>query len=116
MRRPAMALPATFRLSGAIWCWVSALWHMLMATVREPYRPEQHYMRGPGPKSRERQDGKRDAQKYCPKCATVMVLERVAPKFGPLPEQRTYKCLQCGCEVEEDIDPQIGRRADRTSE
>jgi hypothetical protein len=24
-----------------------------MARLREPYRPERHYMRGPGPKSRE---------------------------------------------------------------
>jgi hypothetical protein len=45
-----------------------------------------------------------DGQKYCPRCTTMMVLERVAPKFGPLPEMRTYKCLQCGCVVEEDIE------------
>ena len=45
-----------------------------------------------------------DGQKYCPRCATMMVLERVAPRFGPLPELRTYKCLQCGCVVEQDID------------
>jgi hypothetical protein len=45
-----------------------------------------------------------DGQKYCPRCATMMVLERVAPRFGPLPELRTYKCLHCGCVVEEDID------------
>jgi hypothetical protein len=34
----------------------------------------------------------------------MMVLVRVAPKFGPLPEVRTYKCVQCGRIVEEDID------------
>jgi hypothetical protein len=45
-----------------------------------------------------------DGQKYCPRCTTMMVLERVAPRFGPLPELRTYKCLQCGCVVEQDID------------
>jgi len=33
-----------------------------------------------------------------------MVLHRVKPKLGPLPELRTYKCLRCGCMVEEDID------------
>ena len=44
-----------------------------------------------------------DGLKYCPQCATVLVLQRIAPKFGPLPELRIYKCLQCGCVVEEDI-------------
>ena len=44
-----------------------------------------------------------DAQKYCPRCTAMMVLERVAPKFGPLPELRTYKCLRCACVVEDDI-------------
>jgi hypothetical protein len=42
--------------------------------------------------------------KYCSRCATMMVLVRVAPQFGPLAELRTYKCLQCGCVVEEDIE------------
>jgi len=27
-------------------------WRALRRSVREPYRPEQHYMRGPGPKCR----------------------------------------------------------------
>jgi hypothetical protein len=47
--------------------------------------------------------GTGDGLKYCPQCATVLVLQRIAPKFGPLPELRIYKCLQCGCVVEEDI-------------
>ena len=25
-------------------------WHRLIRNVRDPYRPELHYMRGPGPK------------------------------------------------------------------
>jgi hypothetical protein len=41
--------------------------------------------------------------KYCPRCATVLVLQRITPKLGPLPELRIYKCLQCGCVVEEEI-------------
>jgi hypothetical protein len=41
--------------------------------------------------------------KYCPKCLTLMVLERVAPASGPLPELRTYNCLHCGCVVDEDV-------------
>jgi hypothetical protein len=44
-----------------------------------------------------------NGQKYCPRCTAMMVLERVAPQFGPLPELRTYKCLRCACVVEEDI-------------
>jgi hypothetical protein len=27
-------------------------WHRLIETARHPYRPELHYMRGPGPKWR----------------------------------------------------------------
>jgi hypothetical protein len=100
-----------------------------MSAMSDSYRPEQHYMRGPGPKYHERQDrehtngprstsdptigvlateetgpGKAEPHKYCPRCRTLMVLERVAPKFGPLPELRTYKCLRCGCVIEQDID------------
>jgi len=26
------------------------VWQKLASSVRDPYRPEQHYMRGPGPK------------------------------------------------------------------
>ena len=29
--------------------------HRLVGLTRDPYRPEQHYMRGPGPKAREKQ-------------------------------------------------------------
>jgi hypothetical protein len=47
---------------------------------------------------------KGDVQKYCPRCTTILALERVLPKFGPLPELRTYKCLRCGCVVEEDVE------------
>lgn len=27
-----------------------ARWRKLLETTRDPYRPERHYMRGPGPK------------------------------------------------------------------
>jgi hypothetical protein len=33
---------------------IVTLWLRLMRTVRDPYRPELHYMRGPGPKWRAR--------------------------------------------------------------
>jgi hypothetical protein len=29
---------------------IMARWHKLIESVRNPYRPELHYMRGPGPK------------------------------------------------------------------
>jgi hypothetical protein len=98
-----------------------------MSGLSDPYRPEQHYMRGPGPKYHEREyrerisgprpmtdstivltikqtsQGKGEPHKYCPRCGTLMVLARVVPKFGPLPELHTYKCLQCGCVIEEDV-------------
>ena len=101
-------------------------WRRLVSAMSDPYRPERHYMRGPGPKCRERRDhagdgplsntpttdvmhkqaatGKSVPHKYCPKCTTLMVLERVAPAFGPLPELRTYKCLRCGCVIDEDVE------------
>ena len=30
-------------------------WHRLIERACDPYRPERHYMRGPGPKCREKQ-------------------------------------------------------------
>jgi hypothetical protein len=38
-------------------------------------------------------------KKHCSRCWRLMVLERVVPKFGPLPERRNYKCLECGDKV-----------------
>jgi hypothetical protein len=92
-----------------------ALWRSLVASVSDRYQPELHYMRGPGPRFRELEArrglmteqqparGKGEAHKYCPKCATLMVLERVKPTFGPLTESRVYKCLRCGSVVDETI-------------
>ena len=51
-------------LSATSRIWQRA-WRALTRSVREHYRPEQHYMRGPGPKYRakghERNDGKTGA-------------------------------------------------------
>ncbi len=33
-------------------------WRRLVAALNDPYRPELHYMRGPGPKWREKHGGK----------------------------------------------------------
>jgi hypothetical protein len=32
-------------------------WHRLVGLARNPYRPELHYMRGPGPKWRAKHQG-----------------------------------------------------------
>jgi hypothetical protein len=42
--------------------------------------------------------------KPCPRCGTTMVLVRVMAEFGPLPETRRYRCPECRCVVEEEID------------
>jgi hypothetical protein len=126
MGRCIVALqPAAVRTAGSLWRRAHIPWRRFISGLSDPYRPERHYMRGPGPKCRERQGRGYEAQsvtvptadminkqtaqnqgmphKYCPKCTTLMVLERVVPKFGPLPELRTYKCLRCGCVIDEDI-------------
>jgi hypothetical protein len=36
---------------------VGAIWHSLREHVFNPYRPELHYMRGPGPKWRSKHGG-----------------------------------------------------------
>jgi hypothetical protein len=129
MQRCVTALrPFGLQTAGPIVRRAGLLWRRLISALSDPYRPEQHYMRGPGPKYHERRgheringprampdsttrvlatrqagESKSEAHKYCPTCRTLMVLARVAPKFGPLPELRTYKCLKCGCVIEEDV-------------
>jgi len=48
--------------------------------------------------------GSDEPRKYCAKCAVLMVIERIMPRFGPLPEIRLYRCLRCGGMLEETID------------
>lgn len=40
--------------SGCALDTVSRRWRWVRASLLDPYRPEQHYMRGPGPKWREK--------------------------------------------------------------
>jgi hypothetical protein len=47
--------------------------------------------------------GRRDV-KQCPRCGTAMFLDQIKAKFGPLPETRQYRCTDCRCVVEEEID------------
>lgn len=35
----------------------ATIWHSLLESVFNPYRPELHYMRGPGPKWRAKHGG-----------------------------------------------------------
>ena len=48
---PAL-LAATVILSSTARNAIAARWRKLIETVRDPYQPELHYMRGPGPKWR----------------------------------------------------------------
>jgi hypothetical protein len=42
--------PARSRAGGSL----ARFWHGLMKDLFDPYRPERHYMRGPGPKWHEK--------------------------------------------------------------
>ena len=46
--RVLLACPAPGRVLGA----TARRWRRLTTSLLDPYRPEQHYMRGPGPKWR----------------------------------------------------------------
>jgi hypothetical protein len=46
------SIGVTTRRSPRFGATLAALWQSLMKDFRDPYRPEQHYMRGPGPKWR----------------------------------------------------------------
>ena len=43
------AIGSPFRLAGVIGHAVARFWRELTRDALRPYRPEQHYMRGPGP-------------------------------------------------------------------
>jgi hypothetical protein len=46
----------------------------------------------------------KDDRRYCPRCKRLTVLQRVAPRLGPLEEERTYRCMACGTtEVERGV-------------
>ena len=54
MRIGAMAMPQVYSLIriGTL----AEAWHGLLTTMFDPYRPECHYMRGPGPKWRAKHE------------------------------------------------------------
>jgi hypothetical protein len=45
---------ALFGTPGRVLGATSRRWRLLTASLFDPYRPELHYMRGPGPKWREK--------------------------------------------------------------
>jgi len=45
---------------------VAGVWRKLMKELLDPYRPELHYMRGPGPKWRAKHGITRAAGRYRP--------------------------------------------------
>jgi hypothetical protein len=50
--RVLFATPALGRVVGV----TTRRWHRLTASLLDPYRPELHYMRGPGPKWRAKHE------------------------------------------------------------
>jgi hypothetical protein len=55
--RVEMSSNSRFPHAGAAYARMAVLWHKLTARIglrRDHYRPERHYMRGPGPKWQER--------------------------------------------------------------
>lgn len=50
IRATAISQPATATLAPRLGRAVVKLWRTLMKEALDPYRPERHYMRGPGPR------------------------------------------------------------------
>jgi hypothetical protein len=40
---------------------------------------------------------------YCPNCGQPMMLARVTPRFGGLPELHTFECRPCGAILTESV-------------
>ena len=47
-------MPASSKKAPSVHRTVMTIWHTLTKDFSDPYRPELHYMRGPGPKWREK--------------------------------------------------------------
>jgi len=73
------------------------------------YRPDLHYMRGPGPKWHARHAGfvgmeltpalnacsRTPKAPRCPNCAQTMPLTRTTQRYGTLPAIHTFECRLC---------------------
>jgi hypothetical protein len=53
LRSPRSVIHSVFRAAGAE---VAQIWRTFKKDLSDPYRPELHYMRGPGPKWREKHE------------------------------------------------------------
>jgi len=49
------------RAALKLWTAITTTWQMMLAEQTKPYQPELHYMRGPGPKWREKHACQRDS-------------------------------------------------------
>ena len=45
----------------------------------------------------------------CPNCGRVMMLARITPRVGGLPELQTFQCRPCGVALTEAVDDRIER-------
>ena len=52
----SLSTPFRHRLNA-----IMTRWHRLIETARDPYRPERHYMRGPGPKWHAKHRGREES-------------------------------------------------------
>ena len=52
-------------------------------------------------------EAKQSAPLACPCEGKAMVLVRVSPKLGALPELRTYRCGQCGAVETVEVKPSV---------
>ena len=50
---PSSSTPLRHRLNA-----IMTMWRLLVKAARNPYRPELHYMRGPGPKWHAKHQGR----------------------------------------------------------
>jgi hypothetical protein len=57
IRATAISQPSTATLAPRLGLAAAKLWRTLMKEVLDPYRPERHYMRGPGPRWRAKHAG-----------------------------------------------------------
>jgi hypothetical protein len=61
MTSAALSQPSTATPAPRVCLAVAELWHTLTKDMLDPYRPERHYMRGPGPRWRAKHAGMADA-------------------------------------------------------
>ena len=61
IRATAISQPSTATRAPRLGLAVAELWRTLTTDMLDPYRPERHYMRGPGPRWHAKHAGMADA-------------------------------------------------------